>query len=319
MNYLKGNLYEDYEEAYKTITDQWRGRDNVYFALIESDNFAPYLLLDNDNWMFIYYFQDGMAFRGEDFYLSDSSKIFFYPGTGVAVSYYESSYDMGATYYIYTSNMGSTYFTYAVKYGVCDEDGNILEDKNGYVFEYNINGAKVSEMDYADFLNQYKGDYVEIKMPVSLRAALKGCPKSECQYYSKRKTEILSHVPEGGYWRDLPIDLQKEFMGASFYQTGGRTGMARRLSWDEPSLTLTCSPAQKQTERCHPSETRPLSVREYARIQSFPDDWAFSGSIGSKYKQIGNAVPVNLAYHIGRCVIAMLDGDNDVKDAIIEQ
>lgn len=153
---------------------------------------------------------------------------------------------------------------------------------------------------------------------VSLRAALKGCPKSECQYYSKRKTEILSHVPEGGYWRDLPIDLQKEFMGASFYQTGGRTGMARRLSWDEPSLTLTCSPAQKQTERCHPSETRPLSVREYARIQSFPDDWAFCGSIGSKYKQIGNAVPVNLAYHIGRCVIAMLDGDYDVKDAIVE-
>ena len=153
---------------------------------------------------------------------------------------------------------------------------------------------------------------------VSLRAALKGCPKSECQYYSKRKTEILSHVPEGGYWRDLPIDLQKEFMGASFYQTGGRTGMARRLSWDEPSLTLTCSPAQKQTERCHPSETRPLSVREYARIQSFPDDWVFCGSIGSKYKQIGNAVPVNLAYHIGRCVIAMLDGDYDVKDAIVE-
>ena len=107
-------------------------------------------------------------------------------------------------------------------------------------------------------------------------------------------------------------------MGASFYQTGGRTGMARRLSWDEPSLTLTCSPAQKQTERCHPSETRPLSVREYARIQSFPDDWTFSGSIGSKYKQIGNAVPVNLAYHIGRCVNAMLDGDYDIKDAIVE-
>ncbi len=153
---------------------------------------------------------------------------------------------------------------------------------------------------------------------VSLRAALKDCPKSEGQLYSKRKTEILSHVPEGGYWKDLPIDLQKEFMGASFYQTGGRTGMARRLSWDEPSLTLTCSPAQKQTERCHPSETRPLTVREYARIQSFPDNWAFSGAIGSKYKQIGNAVPVNLAYHIGRCVIAMLNGNTDLDDAIIE-
>ncbi len=90
--------------------------------------------------------------------------------------------------------------------------------------------------------------------------------------------------------------------------------MARRLSWDEPSLTLTCAPAQKQTERCHPEETRPLSVREYARIQSFPDNWSFAGSVTSQYKQIGNAVPVNLGYHLGKCLIAMLDGTPDLKN-----
>ncbi|MEG2491941.1 MAG: DNA cytosine methyltransferase, partial [Alistipes sp.] len=84
-------------------------------------------------------------------------------------------------------------------------------------------------------------------------------------------------------------------------------GMARRLSLKEPSLTLTCAPAQKQTERCHPIETRPLSVREYARIQTFPDTWDFSGSMSSKYKQIGNAVPVNLAYAIGRSLIRLLN------------
>jgi DNA (cytosine-5)-methyltransferase 1 len=71
------------------------------------------------------------------------------------------------------------------------------------------------------------------------------------------------------------------------------------LAWSEPSLTLTCNPAQKQTERCHPKDTRPLTVREYARIQTFPDDWEFSGSVSSQYKQIGNAVPVNLGYHVG--------------------
>jgi DNA (cytosine-5)-methyltransferase 1 len=76
-------------------------------------------------------------------------------------------------------------------------------------------------------------------------------------------------------------------------------------------LTLTCSPAQKQTERCHPEETRPLNVREYARIQTFPDDWKFEGSLGAQYKQIGNAVPVNLGYHIGRCLVAMLEGKPD--------
>jgi len=87
--------------------------------------------------------------------------------------------------------------------------------------------------------------------------------------------------------------------------------MARRLSWDEPSLTITCSPAQKQTERCHPDETRPLTVREYARIQTFPDEWTFEGSISSQYKQIGNAVPVNLAISIGKSLIKTLNTLNE--------
>ncbi len=141
---------------------------------------------------------------------------------------------------------------------------------------------------------------------INLRTALAGVPKSPGMSYSSSKLKILKQIPEGGYWRDLPPHLQKEFMGASFYMGGGKTGMARRLAWDEPSLTLTCSPAQKQTERCHPSETRPLTVREYARIQCFPDDWEFAGSITSQYKQIGNAVPVNLGYHIGLTIRKML-------------
>lgn len=133
-------------------------------------------------------------------------------------------------------------------------------------------------------------------------------PDSLGQAYPKRKAEIMAHVPEGGYWRDLPIELQKEYMLGSFYLGGGKTGMARRLSWDEPSLTLTCAPAQKQTERCHPSEHRPLTTREYARIQTFPDDWRFEGSATQIYKQIGNAVPVNLALAIGKAIIKMLNG-----------
>ena len=87
--------------------------------------------------------------------------------------------------------------------------------------------------------------------------------------------------------------------------------MAKRLSSDEPSLTLTCSPVQKQTERCHPDQTRPLTVREYARIQSFPDDWVFAGSMTNMYKQIGNAVPVNLGYAVGLSIIGCLDLDDE--------
>jgi len=133
---------------------------------------------------------------------------------------------------------------------------------------------------------------------------------SEGQSYPEKKRDVLALVPPGGYWRDLPEAIQKEYMMKSYYLGGGKTGMARRLSWDEPSLTLTCAPAQKQTERCHPDETRPLTVREYARIQTFPDDWELSGSMTSQYKQIGNAVPVNLAHAMGRSLIRLL---NDIE------
>lgn len=143
---------------------------------------------------------------------------------------------------------------------------------------------------------------------ISLWEAIGDFPAGVGVTYPERKQKIMNLIPEGGYWKDLPDDLQREYLGGSYHLSGGKTGIARRLSWDEPSLTLTCSPAQKQTERCHPSATRPLNTREYARIQTFPDDWGFAGSVHQVYKQIGNAVPVNLAYHIGRGLIHMLDG-----------
>jgi DNA (cytosine-5)-methyltransferase 1 len=163
----------------------------------------------------------------------------------------------------------------------------------------------------APFIFPRERDYT-----VSLREALKDVPQSSGQAYPEKKRRIMELVPQGGYWRDLPIKLQKEYMGGSFHLPGGKTGMARRLAWDEPSLTLTCAPAQKQTERCHPEETRPLTVREYARIQTFPDDWRFSGSTSSSYKQIGNAVPVNLGYHLGMSIAAMLGGKYDPKGMV---
>ena len=132
-------------------------------------------------------------------------------------------------------------------------------------------------------------------------------PNSKGSEYPQHKKEILELIPPKGYWRDLPIDLQKSYMGKSFYLGGGKTGMARRIGWDEPSLTLTCSPAQKQTERCHPEETRPFTVREYARIQTFPDNWKFMGSISQQYKQIGNAVPCNLGQELGYSIVKFLN------------
>ena len=171
-------------------------------------------------------------------------------------------------------------------------------------------------------------DYVEFNVPYkypqifTLKDALKkgdlfssDVPKSSGQKYPKRKAEIMSHIPPGGYWKDLNDDLQREFMKGSYHLGGGKTGLGRRLSWNEPSLTLTTSPAQGQTERCHPDETRPLTTREYARIQTFPDLWNFSGANNSIYKQIGNAVPVNLAYAMGLSLVKLLNDIEHLKVA----
>lgn len=141
-----------------------------------------------------------------------------------------------------------------------------------------------------------------------LRDVLRDVPPSEGTQYSEYKRKIFTLVPPGGYWRDIPTDIAKEYMKSCWNMGGGRTGILRRLSLNEPSLAVLTSPSQKQTDRCHPLEARPFSIRENARIQSFPDDWQFCGSVGSQYKQVGNAVPVLLAYDIAVQVHKGLEG-----------
>lgn len=144
-----------------------------------------------------------------------------------------------------------------------------------------------------------------------LKDILKNVPESDGAKYSKEKEKIFSLVPPGGYWKDIDPEIAKEYMKTCWNMGGGRTGILRRLSMDEPSLTVLTTPQMKQTERCHPIEVRPFNVRENARIQSFPDDWEFIGTTASKYKQIGNAVPVNLAKEIGLEIIKSLNNYND--------
>ncbi len=160
---------------------------------------------------------------------------------------------------------------------------------------------------------EYENQGINVVFPKSndklltLKDVLKNVPISEGAKYPDKKKKVLELVPPGGYWRDLPEEIAKDYMGKSYFSGGGRTGMARRISWEEQCLTLTCSPAQKQTERCHPEETRPFTVREYARIQSFPDNWEFEGSMNERYKQIGNAVPVELGKAVGLALIHTLN------------
>jgi len=120
------------------------------------------------------------------------------------------------------------------------------------------------------------------------------------------KEKYLGQVPEGGNWRDLPEGIRKEALGKAYDSWGGRSGFFRRLSFDKPSPALTTRPDSKATSLCHPTDLRPLSVQEYARVQEFPDGWAFAGTVRKKYEQVGNAVPLGLGEAAGHAVLTAM-------------
>jgi DNA (cytosine-5)-methyltransferase 1 len=133
--------------------------------------------------------------------------------------------------------------------------------------------------------------------------------------FSPRKKHFLAMIPAGSNWRSLPESLQKESMGKVWSAKGGRSGWWRKLTFDLPCPTLLTMPNHAGTSLCHPTELRALTLREYARIQEFPDDWEFEGTVAERYAQIGNAVPVRLGKIAGEIIAEGLDalGKSDWK------
>lgn len=194
---------------------------------------------------------------------------------------------------------------------VFENEGYVIKEKVLNAWDYGVPqkrerlimiGIRKDFAAYVNFEFPKKHEYKPI-----LKDILLDCPESPGAQYSDYKKSIFELVPPGGYWRDIPEEIAKEYMKSTWYMGGGRTGILRRMSLEEPSLTVLTSPSQKQTERCHPLEARPFNIRESARCQSFPDEWEFVGAIGQQYKQIGNAVPVNLAFEVARSIKYTLD------------
>jgi DNA (cytosine-5)-methyltransferase 1 len=123
--------------------------------------------------------------------------------------------------------------------------------------------------------------------------------------------KYMKYIPEGGCWIDLPVHMQKEVLKGAYDdpndpkkygKKGGRRGFLRRLAWNKPAPTLLTSPVMKGSVLGHPSDNRPLSIREYMRLQGFPDDFKLVGSTRVKYKLLGEAVPVPLSTAIAKAV-----------------
>ena len=142
------------------------------------------------------------------------------------------------------------------------------------------NGHNQDEMEYS---SAARTTYAK-----SLRGLLKRCGNNLVTDNAPHIVERYSHIPQGGNWEDIPDRLMKNYTD----KNRCHTGIYRRLKADEPSVVIGNF---RKNMLVHPWENRGLSVREAARLQSFPDWFKFSGSIGFQQQQVGNAVPPVLA------------------------
>lgn len=194
--------------------------------------------------------------------------------------------------------------------------------KGGYNYSFNLYNAAnfgspqireriiiiaTRNKNVVNYLEPTHSELKEYKLPKwkTLGEAIKGLGNIKHTHvnFSKNRVKYYEYLKEGENWRNLPEKIQKEAMGNSYFAGGGKTGFYRRLNRKKPSPTLVTHPAMPATDLCHPTIIRPLSVEEYKKIQGFPDEWIICGSMIDMYKQIGNAVPIELGKAVGKIII----------------
>lgn len=142
------------------------------------------------------------------------------------------------------------------------------------------NGASTCSLGYRTIA---QSDYA-----ASMRKNLETCRNHLVTCNNKEILERYKNIPQGGNWEDIPDHL----MGNYKDKSRCHTGIYHRLSNDKPSIVIG---NYRKNMLIHPTQNRGLSVREAARLQSFPDNFEFHGSIGFQQQQVGNAVPPLLA------------------------
>lgn len=162
------------------------------------------------------------------------------------------------------------------------------------------------------YLEPTHSDKSEFNLPTwnTFRNAVEGLENAKHEHltFPEGRLRYYKMLGPGEYWKHLPLEIQKQALGKSFYAGGGKTGFFRRLAWDKPAPTLVTHPAMPATDLAHPIEDRPLSIQEYKRVQQFPDEWIICGSLVDQYKQVGNAVPAGLGEAIGKLILNHMQG-----------
>jgi len=158
------------------------------------------------------------------------------------------------------------------------------------------------------FLAPTHSEHGEFKLPKwnTLKKTISGIKKHHHLNFPEKRIKYYQMLKPGQNWKNLPVKLQKQAMGKSYYSGGGKTGFLRRLAWNKPSPTLVTHPAMPATDLAHPIKDRPLSIEEYKRIQEFPDNWELAGPLIQQYKQVGNAVPLSLGFSVGKLIIDLI-------------
>jgi len=124
--------------------------------------------------------------------------------------------------------------------------------------------------------------------------------------------ERLKHIPQGGSWRDIPVDLLPAGMKRA--KRSDHTKRYGRLSWAGMASTILTKCDPHWGAYFHPDQDRTVTVREAARLQSFPDWFEFKGSRTDQYVQVGNAVPPLLGRAIAKAILAVASGKLDLEE-----
>ncbi len=146
-----------------------------------------------------------------------------------------------------------------------------------------------------DYLNYDKSKKISAYAK-AMRCNQKGCSGHLVTHSSLRIIERYKYIPQGGNWASIPEELMSNYSD----RTRCHTGIYYRLRENEPAVTLG---NYRKSMLVHPWENRGLSVREAARLQSFPDSYNFQGSIGFQQQQVGNAVPPLLAKSVFEAIL----------------